>query len=53
MLMLVFSYKQWIGQIWDGWLTVSMLAGAAVHTPDDDDDDDYDDDDDDDDHNST
>ena len=24
-LMLVFSYKQWIEQIWDGWLTVSTF----------------------------
>lgn len=26
-LMLVFSYKKWIEQIWDGWLTVSMIDG--------------------------
>lgn len=29
-LMLVFSYKQQIEEIWDGWLTVSSCANMLI-----------------------
>lgn len=31
LLMLVFSYKKWIEQIWNGWLTVSNCYGFFTY----------------------
>ncbi|XP_064410152.1 solute carrier family 40 member 1 [Latimeria chalumnae] len=29
-LMLIFSYKHWIEQMWDGWLTVAFYTGVII-----------------------